>query len=197
MIDLKALKKIYNLTKELSYSDIQVLLKASKRHSFNKKELIIEFGSNSSRVFFIQKGLVRSYAINDQGKEVTYGLHPEFQIVANVDYVFLRSNSRFYYEAYEKTIVYSLDYDCIDLILEKNESLRKNKKYIYEKIMRQMFSRVESFVFLSSEERYEKFLEDFPGLANRVSDKHIAQVLGITPVTLSRIRSNIMKKHNN
>jgi DNA-directed RNA polymerase subunit F len=60
--------------------------------------------------------------------------------------------------------------------------------------MRQAFQRVESFVFLSPEERYQKYVEDHPNIINRAPDKYIANILGITPVSLSRIRSRIASK---
>lgn len=60
--------------------------------------------------------------------------------------------------------------------------------------MKQIFGRVDSFVLLSPEERYKKYVKDFPEIVNRVPDKHIANVLRITPVSLSRIRKRIATK---
>jgi hypothetical protein len=57
--------------------------------------------------------------------------------------------------------------------------------------LKQTFGRIDSFVLLSPEERYKKYIKDFPGIVNRAPDKHIANVLGITPVSLSRIRKRI------
>jgi hypothetical protein len=54
--------------------------------------------------------------------------------------------------------------------------------------------RIESFVLFTPEQRYVKYIEDFPDMYNRVPDKYIAHVLGITPVSLSRIRKRISTK---
>jgi len=48
--------------------------------------------------------------------------------------------------------------------------------------------RMEDMRFLSAAERYEELLRKYPGITNRVPLKHIASLLGITPVSLSRIR---------
>ena len=69
---------------------------------------------------------------------------------------------------------------------------------LIENILRKMIfkvkERLETFVLLNPEERYLKFIKDFPDLTNRVPDKYIANVLGITPVSLSRIRKRISSK---
>ncbi|MBK8659738.1 MAG: hypothetical protein IPN22_12925 [Bacteroidetes bacterium] len=49
-------------------------------------------------------------------------------------------------------------------------------------------------MLLSPEERYLKFIQKYPDLLNRVPNKYIANVLGITPVSLSRIRKRISTK---
>jgi hypothetical protein len=66
--------------------------------------------------------------------------------------------------------------------------------YIGKSIMKQAFQRVESFVFLSPEERYQKYIQDYPNVINRAPDKYIANVLGITAVSLSRIKGRIASK---
>ena len=72
--------------------------------------------------------------------------------------------------------------------------VEKNRKYILQRLLKESFKRVESFVLLNPEERYLKFIEDNPGLMNRVPNKYIANILGITPVSLSRIRKRIAEK---
>mgnify|MGYP000483322161 CR=1 FL=1 len=47
---------------------------------------------------------------------------------------------------------------------------------------------------LKIDEHYKKYIKDFPGIVNRAPDKHIANVLGITSVSLSRIRKRIASK---
>jgi Mn-dependent DtxR family transcriptional regulator len=54
--------------------------------------------------------------------------------------------------------------------------------------------RVESFILLTPEERYLKLIRDKHDIVQRVHDKYIATFLGITPVSLSRIRKRIAGK---
>ncbi|EPR67063.1 Crp/Fnr family transcriptional regulator [Cyclobacterium qasimii] len=195
MVDLNRLKQIYKFGKELSLNDLQVLLKAAKNGSFDKKELLINEGSTRNDVFYIKSGLVRCFHINDKGEEVTLKLIPEHQVVANVDLILFSQTSRFFYEALEKTEVFFINYDVLQDLVSRHPKLEANRKYVLQRLLKESMERVESFVLLSPEERYLRFVKDFPGITNRVQDKYIANVLGITPVSLSRIRKRIATKN--
>ena len=95
----------------------------------------------------------------------------------------------------EVTKAYSIDYDSFTKEAARSpELLELNRTYLGKRIIQQAFQRIESFVFLSPEERYLNYLQEFPSLVSRVPDKYIANVLDITPVSLSRIRSRITSK---
>ncbi|AEL27580.1 Crp/Fnr family transcriptional regulator [Cyclobacterium marinum] len=195
MVDLNRLKQIYKFGKELSLKDIQVLLKAAKNGSFSKKELLINEGSKRNDVFYIKSGLVRCFNINDKGEEITLKLIPEHQVVANVDLILFSQASRYFYEALENTEVFFIDYDVLQDLVARNPKLEANRKYVLQRLLKESMERVESFVLLTPEERYQRFVKDYPGITNRVQDKYIANVLGITPVSLSRIRKRIASKY--
>ena len=61
-------------------------------------------------------------------------------------------------------------------------------------MMKLQHERLKSFVLLNPEERYLDFIKKNPSLVNRVPGKYIANVLGITPVSLSRIRARVVNQ---
>ncbi len=69
----------------------------------------------------------------------------------------------------------------------------------YRLMMQQSFvalqHRMTQSLSLTAEERYARFSEKYPGLESRISQKHIASYLGITPVFLSMLRKQEMAKH--
>lgn len=194
MIDLKQLKKIYQFTRDLGLDDVQMLLKEAKSQSYKKKEILIPEGGRRNDVMYIRKGLVRCYHVNSKGEEITFQFMPEHYMVANKDMILHEQPSRFYYEAFEPTKIYYLDYDVVQSIVLSNPKFIENRKYVWQKMFRHAQNRLESFVLHNPEERYLLFLKDYPDLINRVPDKYIANVLGITPVSLSRIRKRIASK---
>ena len=173
---------------------MDLLFKASARTTFNKREFLFTPGSTSNEVFFITKGLVRAFTINEKLEEITIALYPENSFVVNVDQFLFDEASNYYYEAYEKTKTLSIDYCIANKIVDNHPILAKNKQQVFRKFLRSMFRRIESFVLYSPEERYIRYTEMFPYITNRVPDKYIANILGITPVSLSRIRKRLITK---
>ena len=194
MIDIEKLRTLYKFGKELSLQDAQDLLKNAKSASFKKKKIIFEEGSKDTQVYFLRKGLVRMYHIKENGEEITFSLIPEHNVVANFDFIATEKPSKFYYETLENCSFFRIDYQVLDSILSKNAKLEANRKYFLRKIIFNVKERLETFVLMNPEERYLKFITDFPDLTNRVPDKYIANVLGITAVSLSRIRKRISSK---
>ena len=163
--------------------------------SIKKGETVIQQGAIQKDLFLIRNGLIRSYQTNEKGEEITFQLFPEYHVFGNVHSILFNEPSKFYFEALEPSKLYAMDYDSFFQMASKNPQIFEiNSQYLAKLVIRQAFQRVESFVFLSPEERYLKYMKSYPGVINRAADKHIAHVLGITPVSLSRIKGRITSK---
>ena len=194
MIDFERIKAFYKFGRNISLSDIQVLFQAAGQRSYAPGDWILKEGSTLNEVFFIRKGLIRAYKINERGEEITTLLRWESQFLPNTDMILFNQPSSSYVEAIEPTEVLYMDYDKLQTILANNPKLDTNRKYVFQNVMKEALQRIDSFVMLNPEERYIDFLESNPDIVNRVPNKYIANVLGITPVSLSRIRSRITSK---
>ena len=194
MIDFEKLRTLYKFGRNLSLSDIQLLINAANRKTLAPSEYLIKEGTVKREVFFIQKGLVRAFILNEKGEEITTLLRWENQIVVSADIILFNQPSRFYFETLEPTDLFFMDYDLLQSIISNNPKLESNRKYFFQTIIKDISRRVESFVLLSPEERYIDFVQSNPDIVNRVPNKYIANVLGITPVSLSRIRKRIASK---
>jgi CRP-like cAMP-binding protein len=168
------------------------LLRNVKSRTFQPGEVLITEGSSNKELFFIRKGLVRCFYTNSTADELTFQLFPESNVVLNFHTLLFDEPSKFVYVAYEQTKVYSIDYDFLMKLTRENANfLELNRSFVGKRAMKQAFMRIESLVFLTPEERYIKYLKDYPNIVNRAPDKYIANVLGITPVSLSRIRNRM------
>ncbi len=194
MFDFEKIKMIYKFGANLKLTDIQVLVKSAKSKSYELGETMISEGSNKKEIYFIKKGLVRQFAIDNKGDEITTMVRSENQIVASPDIILFDQPSRHYFEALEPTDVYYMDYDLLQSIISNNIKLEKNRKYVLQNLLKELFIRVDNFVLLSPEERYLDFIKSNPNIMNRVPNKYVANILGITPVSLSRIRKRIASK---
>ncbi len=194
MIDFEKIKEFYNIKSDIGIEDIQPLFQVMKQRTFEANDYLSKEGFSKREVFFIQKGLIRAFIVNDKGDEITTQLRWEKQIFSNIDTILFNQPSRFYCQALEKTSIFSIDYDVLESIIAKNHKLSNNRKFIFQYILKDCLQRIDSFILLTPEERYLEFIESKPDIANRVPDKYIAHVLGITPVSLSRIRKRIASK---
>jgi len=182
------------LFKNMRFNDLLMIIRLAKTRRLAAGDIFIGEGAVTSKIAYIKEGLVRAYQVNEKGDEITLLLRWEDQFVASHDNIFLKKPSRFIYQALEDTTLLEVDYNAIGDIMEKHPRLEESRNYFLINMLAQSMARVESFVLLSPEERYLQLIQEKPNLVQRVPDKHLATLLGITPVSLSRIRKRIASK---
>ncbi|MBS1567619.1 MAG: Crp/Fnr family transcriptional regulator [Bacteroidetes bacterium] len=183
-----------SLFKNLSFSDLLMIIRMAKKRELMPGEVLIDEGALTSRIAYIKEGLMRAYQLNEKGEEITFLLRWEDQFIASHDNIFFKKPSRFIYQALEKTTVLEIDYDAVSELMTKYPKLEESRHYFLINMLAQSMARVESFVMLNPEERYLQLIQEKPNLVQRVPDKHLATLLGITPVSLSRIRKRIASR---
>ncbi|SEM62126.1 cAMP-binding domain of CRP or a regulatory subunit of cAMP-dependent protein kinases [Mucilaginibacter gossypiicola] len=177
--------------KELSYSDILELSQLSESRLLKAGEVYIAEGSSTHKLAYIKKGVIRSYFLKENGDEVTFMIRWENQFIASIDNIIHQKASRFTYQALEDTTLLEVDYKKAQLVVDDNPRLSNLRSTLLLHMLSQAMDRLEAFVILSPEERYIKLVQEKPDIVNRVADKYLATLLGITPVSLSRIRKRI------
>jgi CRP-like cAMP-binding protein len=183
-----------NNFKDLEPEDFNEIFQHTKEITLRPKDIFIDLGSNNKNVGFIVKGLIRAYCIDEEGEEKTVLLRLENQFVASHEVIILNKPSRFIYEALENTFLVSVDYNVLKKLIISNPKLEQIKNDFLLMMLSESLTRMEEFVLLSPEQRYLKLINSNPGLLNRVPDKYIANLIGITAVSLSRIRKRIKEE---
>lgn len=191
MLSPEDIKFYLGIFKGLTLSDLTELFNMAQTKRILANGVYIDQGSVSKKLGFIRKGLIRAYHIKENGDDVTLMLRWENQFVASHDNIILNQPSRFIYQALEDTVIMELDYPRIESILDNNPKLSSHRNIFLLRMLAEALERMESFVLLSPEERYLQLLKEKPDIVNRVHNKYLATLLGITPVSLSRIRQRI------
>jgi len=177
--------------KDLGIADADRLIPFVKPRKIDAGEIYIQEGATGKKLAYISRGLIRTYLLKASGDEITLMLRWEGQFIASVDSVLFNRASRFFYQALEDTEIIEVDYDKIQPVVNNNPLLSLSRNDFLLNMLAEAMERIETFVLLSPEERYVKLLEEKPDILNRVPGKYLSTMLGITPVSLSRIRSRI------
>lgn len=165
------------------------LLAKSKKRDLPKHCLLHKEGEICSRIFFIEKGSVRWFYVNQDGKDITDSFGLENSFVTAFDSFFQRRPSRYFIELLEDSTVYSMTYDDLEDAFEKFPEIEKVGRLILIQILEQILDKNAALQFNNAQQRYKFITEKHPDLLQRVSLGHIASFLGITQETLSRIRA--------
>jgi CRP-like cAMP-binding protein len=193
MSDQEAADYYTGLFTHLEPADISALVGITRTRQLTAGEIYIAAGSGSPKLAFITQGLIRVYYLKPNGDDLTLMLRWENHIFASVDQILYQRSNRFTYQAIENTTLLEMDYYKAERVIDKNISLSAMRHSLLLHMLGEAMARVEDFILLSAEERYLKLMAELPDLYNRVLDKHLATLLGITPVSLSRIRKRIVQ----
>jgi len=172
----------------LKLQDVTELAGLARTKTLAVGEVYIREGSVTQKLAFIRKGLLRAYGVKKNGQDATLFLRWEGQFIASSDSIILKRPSKFRYEALEETILDEMDFTEVQPVIDRSPVLSSLRDVILMQMLAQAMERVEGFVFLTPEERYSKFVREKPDIINRVPGKYLATLLGITPISLSRIR---------
>ncbi|BDS11232.1 Crp/Fnr family transcriptional regulator [Aureispira anguillae] len=151
-----------------------------------KKGHILQFkGDLNSSVYKVHSGLLRSYTIDKKGKEHIFMFAPEGWIIA--DSAEPDTPCDFFIDALEDATI-SITGKDFKAISPNITLLAKRIAVLQKRVIMLMSS--------SAIERYEHFIETYPDITQRVSQKMIASYLGITPEALSKVKGDQVRQKN-
>lgn len=186
MLDL-ILKKVSSLK-----DDWDKYIHLFKRINIPAKTVLLNEGEVSKKMFMIKEGCLRIW-YNDKGRDVTVQFFFENEGVSSMESFFSGDPSSFTIESIEPCTIDVITKEGFQKLLKDipelqnfmNDLLLKRLMH-YAKLF---FSRVKDPPI----KRYKDLLENYPHILQRVPQHYIASYLGITPVSLSRIRNRLTK----
>lgn len=186
---LKALNQFLRKEDELSFlaGKIEQRLEAL---TFCRNQMILTEEEVAGSLYFVTRGLARHfYARND--KEHTVWFSWEGSFMANAGF-FKQMPVNEQIQAIEPMRAYSITYQDFTEICNLFPALNDLTRMIFLENLFLLDAHFGKFHLLNAEERYGAFLDEYPGLIQRVPLLHVASFLGMTPETLSRIRTRIL-----
>ena len=161
----------------------------------SKSDFLLKEGDVCSHFFFVEKGLLRLYALNEEGKENILQFATENWIVSDRGSVYFQQPSTYYIDAVEDTLVIMLDEDFINKVSKINTDFRRKNEHLLQKHIRQLYKRISQLLGASAKRRYLDFVNMYPDIMLRVPQWMISSYLGITPESLSRVRKALAEEN--
>jgi CRP-like cAMP-binding protein len=176
-------KKINPISEEA----IQAITDISKPVFIKKNKDLQSIGDTCTTIYFISKGAARIYYFKDD-IDISECFFFENSILARVESLFSGRPSRKGIQTLENSEVIAINSVQLFKLYDSFPEIERLFRKIFEAAYVDTVNRVESIQFHSAEERYNSLLHTTPNVLQRVPLKYIASYLGITQVSLSRIR---------
>ena len=174
-------------------SELGIIMPYFEFKYFKKKTHLLDVGKVSNEVYYLIKGCIRLYCEKD-GEELSTYFVTENMFAGSYDSFLARRPSKVAIETLEECEVLVLTHEAQEKLYKvfpkMNEFIRKaiEQRFV---LLHDLFI---SYLLNSPEKRYLMLQKDRPDLLNRIPQNQIASFLGITPVSLSRIRNRVAKK---
>lgn len=184
------LRSIISSVYTVSENSVQEILPHIEMVEFPKGHILSEEGKAENFLYFLEKGIVRAYS-NHKGEEVTFWFGMEGSVVCSMMNYIKNKPSYESLELLEDCRLYQIRTSIIRNLYEQNiDWANWGRKYIELEILKTENRLIEQ-QFMSATERYQSILKNNPSLIQRVPLGILASYLGITQVSLSRIRAKI------
>jgi CRP-like cAMP-binding protein len=158
-----------------------------------RRQYILQQDDICKNLIFVEKGILRSYSMDNKGNEHILQFAPEGWWISDV-YSFLTGEAAVYnIEAIEDSeLLLQISKSSLDELYERVPKFERYFRLLSQANMVATHRRLTATLSDSADEKYLRLLSAYPNIVARVPQHMIASYLGITPETLSRVRKRIV-----
>lgn len=171
--------------------DIVTILTYFKPMKVKKNEMLLNHGQSSQRTFFVVKGCLRIFFINEDGQDSTRYFAFENQFATALVSFITSEPSEEYLQAVEDSEIYYITHKDFYHLLEVVPQWEKFYRIYLEIAYVTNTKRLMSFLVQNALEKYRQLLDENPIIVRRLSNKMVASYLNISQETLSRLKPKL------
>lgn len=168
---------------EKEYLDALFVVKQIK-----KKELILDQGQVANKLYFVESGSLRAYHIDEGGKESTIMFAIKDWWITDMNSFVNKSPSVLSIEALEDSKVIKIDTRSLEDLFSKIPKFERFFRILFQNAYVREQQRAFYNIAYSAEERFDQFINKYPAIVEKITQKQIASYLGVTPEFLSAIK---------
>jgi CRP-like cAMP-binding protein len=156
-----------------------------------KRQYLLQEGDVCKYQAFVEKGIMRSYTIDEKGNEHILQFASEGWWIADLSSFITEEPSVFNIEVLEDAELLLITKPSWELLMQKIPGFEHFFRIIIQNHLIATQRRLLQSLSESAEEKYKKFTDMYPACVLRVPQHMIASYLGLSRETLSRLRKNI------
>ncbi|HKK44749.1 MAG TPA: Crp/Fnr family transcriptional regulator [Balneolaceae bacterium] len=155
-----------------------------------KRQFLLQEGDVCRELAFVEKGALYSYSVDSKGNQHVIRFAFDGWWIADLQSFFTDNPSTYNIEVLEDSELLMLDRINHEKLLKEIPSYERYHRIIIQNAYIALQQRVENALGLTAEEKYARLIQHNPEFMNRVPLNLVASYLGMSPETLSRVRSN-------
>jgi len=173
---------------DINQEALSGLLNFVTEKKYPRKTFLLDVGDKWDRLFYVHQGLIRLFYTDLQGREFNKAFFWEGHCIWPVAPRDRNERMLFSIAVLEEATILECPFQRLYTFLKEHGQWEAFALPFAETLVEQKFLREHDFLLLSAAERFKKFSETHPDIIYRVPDYHLASFLGITNVSLSRIK---------
>ena len=187
----EAIHDYLNSLNPISKKNMELLLGQSEMLHFTANSAIVNFNDKPENIYLLAKGVVRSYILLESGKEVTKTLFTQLDLFSSFTSLLNQSASNFCYQTLTDCDVLAINFVKFKEMANNNIEILKLYTGYLEKVFSINEEKHLEVLSKDAKARYLSLRDRIPNVDNLIPQYQIASFLNITPVQLSRIRSQL------
>ena len=184
---MENLRKALNSISPIDFETWEKIQLLSQKRVFEKGAHFLLTGEAASNICFVEKGLLREYYVDQNGKEATRRFCVAGDLSGSLSDLISGGTAKTSIQALEKSWLICVPWVDIDKLSQESACLMRLMRKVAEKLYMRKSIREYEMLSLSSLQRYQNFARQEPELAHKLPRHMIASYLGISQVHLSRI----------
>lgn len=178
----------------LSEEEKQIVLSKFESASYKNKSILLEPGNVGDWAYFVKKGILRNYTVDDNATEHVISFASPGWWIADM-YSFLAGKpSHSFIEVVDDAEVYIISKEKQQQLYDEVPKMERFFRILIENSLIANQQRLVDKLSLTAEERFENFNKKYPDVKNCLPQKHIASYIGVTPEFFSKMKSKLLKK---
>ena len=167
---------------------------AFRDREFARGDHLALAGDALPEAFFVVEGLLRLYYTDREGREWNKTFATEGSFTGSIASGLLGVPAPFSIQALEDAAVLAVRWDALEALYDRHPALERLGRRIAERIAVKKEMKERAFLERTPTERYQAFARNEPDLLARLPLYHVASYIGVTEVSLSRIRGRIARQ---